>query len=278
MSESPKFHTPPVTEVFCGVQFDPLPGFSVAYYGRFWEQLKQTYPKSIDQAPVMQNRGQSEFITGVVTPRIFLITESENRLLQLQPDRFMHNWRKQGIEQEGYPGFTSIADEFTTQLDALQTFLETENIGLPVIRAIELSFVNFIPAGDLWQNSNDIHQVFPTFSWQPAGFHETNTTTYLDDVLSTPVGLSWNMTFPGKKPAGGLHVMLTQCVFNDTQQGVLDFRLKFTGLPEETSPAGIRQWLNEAEKAMTQAFVALTSPKAHQHWELHYEKQKAGKK
>lgn len=52
----PEFKSPPVIEVVCGVQFEPLPGFLSVHFGEFWARIRDRYPRTEDRPPLGELR------------------------------------------------------------------------------------------------------------------------------------------------------------------------------------------------------------------------------
>ena len=49
----PDFVKPPVNEVVCGIQFQPLKGMTVPYLGLLWQKFRPEYPKCREVAPLI---------------------------------------------------------------------------------------------------------------------------------------------------------------------------------------------------------------------------------
>jgi uncharacterized protein (TIGR04255 family) len=88
----PKYDQPPVVEVVISVFFKPLPGFKTAHFGRFWK-MNEGYPLTEDQAPLAEAI-PLEFVQLPPLRRVFFVTADKSYLMQVQPDFFAHNWRK----------------------------------------------------------------------------------------------------------------------------------------------------------------------------------------
>src|SRR3990167_9534886 len=98
---------PPVIEIVVGTQFTPIPGFSNAHLGLFWQALgPQKWPKTTDMQPVepvQEVFGIRPAWEGVLrlklhqdpSARLFVRTEREDRLVQLQNGRLHYNWGQQ---------------------------------------------------------------------------------------------------------------------------------------------------------------------------------------
>ena len=56
-----------------------------------------------------------------------------SKLIQIQKDRFIHNWRKVG-EGDKYPRYEPIRDTFRFELEAFRTVLAREQFGHLLIK------------------------------------------------------------------------------------------------------------------------------------------------
>src|SRR5262249_37388739 len=143
----PEFESPPLDEVVIGVQFNPLPKFSSVYFGRFWERIRDRYPKTQDQPPIGRQQEfaelqpiQQRFMAveaGAHLARCWFLDDSERRIVQLQPDRFLRNWR-QLKGDEPYPRFANLIAEFKTEWIEFQKFAKAEALGDVVLNFCEL--------------------------------------------------------------------------------------------------------------------------------------------
>ncbi len=123
----PDFLKPPVVETVLGVEFAPLAGWDIRHFGLLWGLWQDEYPNFQVQPPLPpteQPSPESEFarnvivsILGIAGPsvRAWYIDASETQLLQIQEDRFIHNWRKV-LGSEVYPHYDeSIRPAFESQ-------------------------------------------------------------------------------------------------------------------------------------------------------------------
>src|SRR5262245_37109554 len=107
----PDFAKPPVVETVLDVGFAPLPGWRIPHFGLFWQSIRDEYPTFRDQPPLLLEREtfgkrQSqplnlafEFLNQPEA-RCWFEEKSGARLIQIQHDRFIHNWRKTEKQQE----------------------------------------------------------------------------------------------------------------------------------------------------------------------------------
>jgi uncharacterized protein (TIGR04255 family) len=165
-SDLPQWETPPIDEVAISIQFNDIPGFKVVHYGELAERfqkigLTQHEDKSAIAASfeVFGKRvvpAQFRFqAVNVPFPRVWYMSEDKHRLVQVQPDRFIYNWRK--VEGEGkYPQFSDVLPAFWGRCQEFQTFLTDKGLSPLSPNQCELSYFNNIPI----QDGETYHQAF----------------------------------------------------------------------------------------------------------------------
>src|SRR2546422_7857982 len=131
------FEEPPVVETVHGVEFTPLEGFRVPHFGLYWQAIRGEYPTTEVKPPIasaierfgVEAQGteaiELEILRGEPPLRCWFINEAQGRLIQLQWDRFLHNWRKAG---DPYPRYPETKRIFAAEWDRFQTFLRSNNI------------------------------------------------------------------------------------------------------------------------------------------------------
>src|SRR4051794_23278977 len=114
-AEGVRFDRPPVDETVLGVDFSPLPAWNVIHYGLFYRTISEHYPQVVPQPPLPpqteefgsrpQPNVQFMLAMAPFDTRCWFIDRTETRLLQVQADRFLRNWRKrpQGGDYPLYP-------------------------------------------------------------------------------------------------------------------------------------------------------------------------------
>ena len=106
--ELPEFEKPPVIEVVCGVLFKPLESMLAPHLGVLWDRFKAQYrtcQEVAPLAPIVERFDESPGVELAISdkpplPRIWFIHESETGIIQVQRDRFLHNWKK--VRPEGW--------------------------------------------------------------------------------------------------------------------------------------------------------------------------------
>ncbi len=259
----PDFKAPPVREVAIGVQFERIPALSQAHVGLFWSMIRDDYPVTQDQEPLPS---QVEDLSGTPMPPLFKIefgptpplrrawflNSDGSRLVQLQQDRLVHNWRYQ---DEPYPRFEPLAEAFHGFQESFFALLGDLGLPVPKVELVEVTYVNWIPAA--WMNE------VVTFVTMPS----------LPDVLSAPDSGALSTRFlvsDEGAPVGRLYLEARSAVSQDAGTLEAGYLLNLTfraphqggGRPEETTRLMLR-----GREAIVQAFAAFTPEDLHKTWE-----------
>jgi uncharacterized protein (TIGR04255 family) len=260
MQPLPEYEKPPVIEVVCGVQFDHLRGFSSVHFGEFWRRVKKDYPRTEDKPPLgeaFDDRPVPESKVEMVEfpiPRVFYIDSSGNYLLQVQPSRFLANWRKEK-EQDQYPRFNEAQRRFLEGWNIFVGFLKDVDVGTPSVNQYELTYINHIleeeksyPLG--------IQHYLPVFSWTSA-----QSIKFLPPPRS--VGLRFKFRLPDSK--GTLNVTVDHGQRLVDRKGILVVDLTARG-PARKDWSDMDEWFSVAHEWIVRGFTDLTSQVAHREW------------
>ena len=250
----PSYDQPPVTEVACSVLFNSIEGLLSPHIGLLWQSFQPEYPFCDDVAPIAprievfgeQNIEPMVELSNIPPlPRVWLINHDGTRIVQIQRDRFVHNWRKISPESE-YPRYASLIKAFQEYLSNLDAFLAAAELRQVQPLQYELTYVNQIPQGDAWSTLEDIGKVFPDFAWKanPQRF------------LSHPQTISWANVFELPDELGRLHTSVKQAALNN--KPTLLFELTVRGIGSYTSREALQSWFDIAHEWIMRAFVDLT--------------------
>lgn len=148
----PNFSDPPVVEVVLGVQFEAIRELRQSHFGLIWERIRADYPRTTDHARLetalltidTERTGPSfqlEMLDSPPTHRSWFLSEDDERLVQVQDDRVVHNWRHRGGP---YPRFEPLRDQFWAAFDAYRSALDGVGMGPPEPRQVEVTYINWI--------------------------------------------------------------------------------------------------------------------------------------
>jgi uncharacterized protein (TIGR04255 family) len=148
-ADLPDFETPPLREVVVGVQFEPLRGLRQAHLGDYWQHVREEFPSTQDRPPLESAleiaggpRPQTlEVQFGTPPPTLcWFVSSGGDRLIQVQHDRFLLNWRRTD-DGAGYASFEPILAQFSDRFRQFVTWA-TDN-GMPVKPIqTEVSYIN----------------------------------------------------------------------------------------------------------------------------------------
>jgi uncharacterized protein (TIGR04255 family) len=149
----PDYSNPPIDELAIGVQFPSIEGMYDAHIGLYWQMVRDQYPRAESQLRVeapIETSGTPPIQPSVVKlsiptasqGRTWLISESDNYLIQIQNNRFVQNWRKRQAE---YPHFEEVWEQFSENFRKFRELIKSEKLTGPVVQQVEVTYINWIP-------------------------------------------------------------------------------------------------------------------------------------
>lgn len=155
----PQLDAPPLDEVVCGFVFKSLSAFDALDLGLFWDHVKNDYPKK-RLVPLLQD-GPNIQIGYPDDLRAWLVSEDDERLLQVQSDRLYINWRDRG---GGYPRFSqrqgqplSLRALALAEFERFSSFVSKHRPGLGIeLLRVELTKVDKLQRGKHWKDFQDL--------------------------------------------------------------------------------------------------------------------------
>jgi uncharacterized protein (TIGR04255 family) len=269
-ADLPEFSAPPLSEVALGAQFDVIPGFLTPHVGLVWQHFRKDFPLLEEQPPlppIFETFGPNpqfapgmslQFVTGPETPRVFFINQARTELLQVQRDRFLHNWRKIG-EADSYPRFERMLETFKAGFATFTDAISSEGLGPIVPNQCEVTYINQMPVpagGNLSDLTDDL-------------FGPHTGSLALDD-LGKPEDLRFLLRYVMRdaegKPIGRL-IASAEPARKIEGQTIVQLTLTARGRPTTPDEKGILDFLNRGRISVVKGFAHLTGPKMHKHWE-----------
>ena len=267
MAESqPKFDQPPVIETVLSAQFARLPNFSSALTGWFWKKyLSDEWVKSKDAIRLddqferfndeslwiptvpFRIRSASEF----ENERVQIIRKDEERMIQIQDTRFTLNWRKRSGP---YPTYEIFLPEFNDVFERFKAFVRDNELGDFSLNQWEVTYINYIPKGDLWQTVNDWKTILPGI--------------YIPVVAGggaiESLGNNWRYVLAEKR--GRLYVSLQLARIESRPPDSLVLQFTARGAVEDERGWSLESGFKLGHLSIVQTFAAITSKDAQTHW------------
>ncbi len=256
VQDLPEYKQPPVVEVVFGIHFKELKNFLTPYLGLLWERFRSDYPicqevpplapviERFSDSPITQT--QLEISDLLPPPRVWFIHSHQNGIIQVQRDRFLHNWKKIRPNDE-YPSYEKVNLMFKEKLSIFESFLAEFDIGTLEPLQYELTYVDQIAFSDEFNSLAKIGNVLRDFCWQD----ETNR------FLSEPESINWRTSFLMPDRVGRVHVAIRNALRREDREPIMVLELTARGLPIETSRSAMWEWFDLAHKRVVERFADL---------------------
>jgi uncharacterized protein (TIGR04255 family) len=237
-----------VNEVVFGLTFSPPPNFTVAHVGRFWEQNRFAFQRCEEHPPVVSatetfdRRGTLEEVPGPFFPRLWLLTNAGNHLLQIQRDRFLSNWRRTS-ESDDYPRYGALSKEFFRLAEDFEEFFQNV-VGSDLNPCqYELTYINHVFVESHWSDLAKIGTIFRDLEWK----------NHSERFLPAPESVNHKLSFRLPDMKGRLHVKVISGNRLDDDRTAFIFELLARGYGEDRSA-----WFEMAHEWIVRGFADLT--------------------
>ena len=194
-------------------------------------------------------------------PRAWLLSnedEQGQRLLQVQPDRFLQNWRRASLSSQYYPSYERNREDFVGSFREFAQFAEACSLGRVAPNQCEVTYVNHIPIDDGCGVGEMLRKCFPSL----AGAHS-------DDFLPpSPERVAFKCSYPMQDQRGRLHIDVRPAIDKRSRQEMLRLMLTARGAPNSADLEDVLSWLDLAHRWVVNGFKSFTSDEMHQRWEI----------
>ncbi len=260
----PAYRNPPIDEVAISVQFPPIDDLSDDLIRKYWNTVRSDYPlaqpmprlespvESVE-APTPPIELQVQMPGMVPAPgRLWLVSETDDFLVQVQNSRFIQNWRRREAE---YPYFESINDRFRDNYRKFQQFLTDMGLPVPQVQQVEVTYINWIP--------NDPVTSF----FKPAKY----ATIVASGEDLEPEEQNWIGRYLISNEAGLVRRLYVQCLpairpqppAKRGTQFALTFRAaRLDGFPDSE----VAELIGSARTVIVESFTELTTDNAQESW------------
>jgi uncharacterized protein (TIGR04255 family) len=265
----PDYDKPPVVEVASSIQFGIIPGLDAVRLGLLWSAFRKDYPRTEQYPPLAHEvesfgaptLSQISFsVTPMISPRCWFMNEKGTRLLQVQHDRFVLNWRKLDIDDEVYPHYLKVLrPALETEYRRFERFLRDEGLATPVPDQVELTFVNHIPAGEPKGRREPAGRFTNLWNGEPRG-------GVLPPAEDVNLGCRFLMRDDHDAPVGRLHVSLQSHYKVSDGSPLYVLQLTARGAPQGEGLTGALAFLDQGHEWIVRGFTDITPPEMHALW------------
>jgi len=246
MAKKIDLNKPPVIEVVIGSQFDG-PIFDNSYIYDFYQKIKKDFPVVRENPPLPsiisnQNRPDQTRILQGFNSRRFFINAKGDKLIQLQTDRLLFNWRKNNSEV--YPRFTNVLEDFLKIFELLSQDIKTS---ASKVNQLEITFIDHISLKDFELDSYKLSDIFThlNFSQNLRNF-------------------DCNLSIPQESIQGNLNVSIKSAVNIADQNKIIVFESTCRG--NKIATETLETWYQKAHTILLDCFIDLFTDKSKKIW------------
>ncbi len=258
------FRSPPVVEVVAAVALSGMPPEAGPLLAAFWrEQLKKQFPRLEQQPPYFPPTEQFppssaqfnlQWNVGLPPVRLWALKPDGQELLQMQPGWFACNWRKVKPHDD-YDRWPARRRAFSQWFTAMSSFLEREGAGEPQVTQCEVTYINHIRSGAVWNDHADFERIMNISLGTP--------TPYPVEQISTQA--QFLMEGEGK-PYGRVHVRAVPAYDQDGKTPLYVLELTARGSPLSPGLVGALQFMDAGRSAINSLFVAIATEEMQREW------------
>jgi uncharacterized protein (TIGR04255 family) len=265
----PDYGNPPLVETILGLQFDPIPGLTNAHLGAFWKAISADWPCAADAMPLPSqfeqfneaakwaNMGVSIGVRQEIPSRVQIKNKNSDRMIQVQNGRFHFNWL--GLKDAEYPRYNFVRQQFVEALEQFTAFLSREHFGEFRPNQWEVTYLNHIARGTVWNVPGD-WSFFKPLAAVP---------TIAGLVEGESFSGAWRFAIPHQR--GRLHVQWEHGMRQEpSAQEVVILTLTARG-PIHTNgntAQAIVDGVDLGHETIVRSFASLMTREANEHWRL----------
>jgi uncharacterized protein (TIGR04255 family) len=252
------------------LQFEALESLKTPLIGVLWQRFREHLP-DIEEHPPLPH--VTEYFGTPIPPRIELVVEEKppvprvwfltagkTELIQVQQDRFIHNWRKV-TGQEPYPRYLAIREKFKVEVAQFMEFLRVEKVGPMNIDQCEVTYVNQIEPRGIWQRHGDVSVVLRNWANLPPG-------AFLPQAEDAGLRVRYVVPDESGKPVGRLHVLFHPAWKKVDNSPVFTMNLTARGKPLSDDLEGAFAFFDLGHRWIVKGFADLaTETMQHDAWE-----------
>jgi uncharacterized protein (TIGR04255 family) len=266
------FDTPPVNEVALALQFAE-PSVDLEVLGLLAGTLKEMFPVREQQPPLpplSESPGHLalpnfELRFGVMSlPRTWFLSTDGHRLVQLQSDRLVLNWRRLAGD-EPYPRYTALREELLHILGQLDHALSVAGKAPCRVNFCELTYINEInvPGTEAGERHPDLALIIDLVS-------RVRGRTFLPQAEDAQFQVRWRIPpdqLPDGAGVGRLYVAVSPGFRADTQLPVYGMNLTARIVPPpDTQLLAAVTLLDVGHDWIVRGFADLTTEDMQQQW------------
>jgi uncharacterized protein (TIGR04255 family) len=262
----------PVAEVVLGVQFAES-AIDLDVLAEFSRGIRESFPRREQHEPLAPS--SEDLTAGAVPitvefqviqqfpfPRTWFTSEDGHRLVQLQADRLVFNWRKLDDQSEEYPHYEGLRPIFEENLRRLRECFDTLGRPQPMANHTEVSYINFVevPGAEPGADHPGLHHVLnavapPADGFLPPPQDEAYMARYRIPHWDNP-----------EEPAGRLYVSAQPVYRNRDRMPIYSLKLTANLVPPLPDDETVERSLDWGREWAVRSFELITRPEMQETW------------
>ena len=259
-----------MVEVVLSLQFEAISKLQVHHVGLLWSRFRDRYPNIETKPPLdpvfeaFEHKPGPPALRFEVTdfppfPRVWFINESGGELLQVQSDRFIHNWRKTG-DAAVYPHYEHIREQFARDVEAMAAFLRDNDLGEIKPNQCEITYINHLKAGSVWNTHAEAAKILRPLA-----------TDFRIPFLTNPEAVRFSTRFVlnhegDGKPCGRLYIDLNPAFSAREREPLFILNLTARAVPAESTLHAAMNFYDNGRRYIVCTFDAITTDLMHAIW------------
>jgi uncharacterized protein (TIGR04255 family) len=267
ISELVTFADPPVGEVAISVQLAGPVADATVTLGQFWPRINGDYPLVETQPvlpPISEDFGPAQLVPSISfqllgpASRYWLLSADATELVQVQPDRFGYNWRKEPVEKP-YPRYRYIRQQFVATFSEFIAAVETAG-GTVQPTWCEVTYINPIPSMDADRELPDLSRILRRISPHESSVlpQRPQGTTLAERFLLSRDGV----------PYGRFYLSVNTGLRRTDQMPMHILTLTARALAASPDLTGVLTVLDEGRDLIVRSFREITTEEMHELWGL----------
>jgi uncharacterized protein (TIGR04255 family) len=199
-----------------------------------------------------------QFVTQEGSNRVWLVSADNSRLVQIQDDRFVFNWRR---GTEPYPQFEKVAELFWQYFDLYREIVaECDSAVEP--QMLELSYFNWLDEGSISQGDAILSSQYSRINW------EHDELRFEGQVAATNYSIINGGVTTGRLQVQSANQIARVSRSTSTlEKGAILNLSYFYALPPGADDPTIDDQIFSGRSLIVNAFDQLTTEAAHTAWE-----------
>ena len=259
MSSDINFKNPPINELVCGIQFNPISIPFIYISNEFFSTIEAEFPNVVETAPLPQRfdvlthseEGEIELENPYIR---YLFKDSKDiKLIQLQNGKYSFNWRKPDGNDEAYPRFSKLFKEFLQYWNILNNIFKKNNVEIE-FNQLELTYIDLIIYDNIGTEVNHFHKIF--------SFLKENS-----NLLNSINGLKVELFKPINDLKGHYYLSFHPAQLKKDLKEVIVLDSTIRGMFTEKNE-NIEEWFVNAHKEILNNFIELINDPIKEKWGL----------